>query len=417
MSTPIRERVVFAAAAGFIALYVVDDGLIHREPGTSPGDHLISMLVPLALLGGSVAWQRHARAGVRASLALVWGVLALTAGIADGVRHIAVDRVGGDDVTALLAGLAGVALIALGANTLWRSRRLDESVPRRLARRTLVGFGAAVVAFFVVLPMAFAIVGTRKAREPVTAADLGRPYEEIELTTSDGLALKGWYVPSRNGAAVIAFPGRTGPVDHAGMLVRNGYGVLLLDRRGEGESEGDYSARGWGGEPDLRAALDFLSARPDVDPKRIGGLGLSVGGELLLQTAANDPRLRAVVSEGAGQRSIKEQMHAPDAPKALRWLSPTTVETAATMVLTGRRPPEDLTELVERISPRAVLLIRAKNGNADEELNTVYLEQAGEPKALWTLPSGGHTGGLDEDPEGYERRVVGFFDKELPLHN
>lgn len=415
--TTTRERAVFMTAAALIALYLVDDGLFHREPGTGVGDHLISMLVPLALLGASVAWQRHARAGVRACLALVWGVLALSAGIADGVRHVAVDRLGGDDVTALLAGAAGAALVALGAITLWRSRRLDESVPRRLARRTLVGFGAAVVAFFVVLPMAFAIVGTRKAREPVTAADLGRPYEEIELTTSDGLALKGWYVPSRNGAAVIAFPGRTGPVDHARMLARNGYGVLLLDRRGEGESDGDYSARGWGGEPDLRAALDFLSRRPDVDPQRIGGLGLSVGGELLLQTAAHDPRLRAVVSEGAGQRSVKEQMHAPDAPSALRWLSPSTVETAATMVLTGRRPPEDLTDLVGRISPRAVLLIRAKDGNADEELNTVYLERAGEPKALWTLPTGGHTGGLDVDPAAYERGVIEFFDTELPLHN
>lgn len=412
-----RERVVFTTAAALIALYVVDDGLIHREPGTSPGDHLISMLVSLTLLGGSVAWQRHARAGVRATLSLVWGVLALTAAIADGVRHIGVDRFSGDDATALLAGLAGIALVLLGAVTLWRTRRLDEHVPRRLARRALVGVGAAIVAFFVVLPMAFAIVGTRKARAPVTAADLGRPHEEIDLRTSDGLRLSGWYVPSRNGAAVVVFPGRTGPVDHARMLARNGYGVLMLDRRGEGESEGDYSARGWGGEPDLRAALDFLSARPDVDPQRIGGLGLSVGGELLLQTAAHDARLQAVVSDGAGQRSIKEQMHAPDAPKGLRWLSPSTVETAATMVLTGRRPPGDLADLVGRISPRAVLLIRAQDGNADEELNTVYLERAGEPRALWTLPSGGHTGGLEHDPAAYERRVVGFFDQELPLHN
>ena len=70
------------------------------------------------------------------------------------------------------------------------------------------------------------------------------------------------------------------------MLIRHGYGVLLLDRRGEGASEGDYNAFGWSGEPDLRAAIAFLRRQPDVDPARIGGLGLSVGGELLLQTAA-----------------------------------------------------------------------------------------------------------------------------------
>lgn len=64
----------------------------------------------------------------------------------------------------------------------------------------------------------------------------------VSLTTSDGLRLAGSYVPSCNGAAVIAFPGREGPLRHARMLVRHGYGVLLLDRRGEGE----YNARlGW----------------------------------------------------------------------------------------------------------------------------------------------------------------------------
>lgn len=408
-----RERVAVLAALALVAVYVIDDGVVHREPGTSIGDHAVSVLVPLALLGASAAWFVRARAGVRATLALVWGVLALTAGIADGARDVAVGPPAGDDVTALLAGACGVVLLVTGGATLWRTRRLDERLPRRLARRAAVGVGAAVGAFFLVLPMAFAIIGTRKAREIPAPADLGRPAGDVRLRTSDGLRLAGWYVPSHNGAAVIVFPGRTGPVDHARMLVRNGYGVLMLDRRGEGVSEGDFSARGWGGVPDLRAAVAYLRARPDVASGRIDGLGLSVGGELLLETAARDPGLRAVVSEGAGVRSLREQLHAPDAPAALRWLSPTTMETAATMVLTGRRPPDDLADLVSRISPRAVLLIRARDGNADEALNTVYLSRAGAPKALWTLSSGGHTGALRADPQAYERRVVGFFDRTL----
>ena len=37
----------------------------------------------------------------------------------------------------------------------------------------------------------------------------------------------------------------------------HGYGVLMLDRRGEG----DYNARWWGGEPDLEAAVDYPAAR------------------------------------------------------------------------------------------------------------------------------------------------------------
>ena len=77
------------------------------------------------------------------------------------------------------------------------------------------------------------------------------------------------------------------------VLARDGYGGLMLDRRGAHESKGDYNARGWGGEPDLEAALEYIVARSDVDRERIGGIGLSVGGELLLQTTARDDRLSA----------------------------------------------------------------------------------------------------------------------------
>ena len=80
------------------------------------------------------------------------------------------------------------------------------------------------------------------------ANHLGVAYEDVSFTTSDGLTLQGWYVPSRNGAAVISFPGRKGPQQPARMLARHGYGVLLFDRRGEGRSDGEPNAFGWGGD-------------------------------------------------------------------------------------------------------------------------------------------------------------------------
>ena len=52
------------------------------------------------------------------------------------------------------------------------------------------------------------------------------------------------------------------------MLVRHGYGVLLFDRRGEGESDGDPNALGWAGDRDLDAAISFskiaLTSSPAV---------------------------------------------------------------------------------------------------------------------------------------------------------
>ena len=48
-----------------------------------------------------------------------------------------------------------------------------------------------------------------------------------------------------------------------------------------------------------------MQGRSDVDPYRIAGFGLSVGGEMLIEAAAESDYLQAVVSEGAGIRSIR----------------------------------------------------------------------------------------------------------------
>ena len=301
-------------------------------------------------------------------------------------------------------------LVAVGVATLWRTRR---PAGRRLIRRAGIGAAVLVLVALVVLPTGLAIVATHKARTHVASVDLGRPYREVDLSTSDGLRLHAWYVPSQNRAAVIAFPGRTQPVPHARMLIRHGYGVLMLDRRGEGASEGDYNAFGWAGERDLRAALAFLRRQPDVDPARIGGLGLSVGGELLLQTAAHTRALRAVVSEGAGQRSLAEHLDNPELGRVQRWFSGMLVQTGAVAVLSNTAPPPDLADLMPRIAPRPVLLIEAVNGNPDEVLNEVYAARGGRATELWKLTRGGHTGALAAAPAEYDARVAGFFARGL----
>jgi hypothetical protein len=406
------ERVMFRTAMALIVLAVLDDAFGHPEPGTTVGEHLASGLLPGAVGVALAAVYPRLRSGARAAVAIVCGALAVVGGVVDGVRHAAVDRMAGDDLSAICAALAGVAMIGFGIATLWRTRRLDERWLRRYGRRALIGLATLFAAYLLVLPAGIAILATHKARSPVTAADLGRPYESVTLSTYDGHRLAAWYVPSRNGAAVIAFPGRSQPVPHARMLVRHGYGVLLLDRRGEGASEGDYNAFGWNGEPDLAAAVGYLRGRPDVDPDRIGGLGLSVGGELLLQTAAHTRGLRAVVSEGAGVRSLAEHLHTPGVGSVQRWISNWPMQTAALAILSNVSPPPDLVGLVARIAPRRVLLIQAEHGAGGEELNPIYRDAAGANARLW-VASGGHTGGLATDPAAYERRVIDFFDTSL----
>jgi len=54
-----------------------------------------------------------------------------------------------------------------------------------------------------------------------------------------------------------------------------------------------------GGPKETRIVTKFLRSRPDVDPDRIGGFGFSIGGEMLLEAAAQSNGFKAIVSEGA----------------------------------------------------------------------------------------------------------------------
>ena len=405
-----RGRLVFLSAVLVIAVHVVDDSFVNPEPGTSAADHWVSGLGTVALLGLAAWGYGRVRPGARAVIALVLGLFGLVVS-SEGWQAAREDGPSGDDWTGLLVLPAGLVLIGLAVVLLWRSRRTDDRRLRRYARRTGIAVVAVILLGWVVLPFlltyGYTHVGTGEA-----GGDLGdHEHTEVTLTTSDGIDLHGTYVPSRNGAAVIAFPGRVPGHDAARFLADEGYGVLLFDRRGAGGNDGDPNALGWGGVPDVEAGIGFLQDRAEVDPDRIGGIGFSVGGELLLEAAAENEDLRAVVSEGAGIRSTRESLALPGAEKWVQlplWAS-TMLGTA---LFSGHLPPEGLDDLVADIAPRPVFLIYAEQGQGGEELTEQYFEVAGDPKQIWKTDST-HTNGYDADPEEYQQRVTAFFDQAL----
>jgi dienelactone hydrolase len=396
-------------ALGVATLHVVDDNFLQPQPGTSAADHVVGGLVQVALLVLAAWGYPRLRPGARATLAVGVGLFIVVMGVGEAGYYTRENGPSGDDYTGLLAIPAGLLLVGIGAVTLWRSRR-GGSIPRRYVRRALLAIGFALGLYFVLYPIGEAYVVTHSARAYVPTPELGAAYEDVAFTTSDGLRLEGWYVPSNNGAAVIVFPGRKGPQKAARVLASHGYGVLLFDRRGEGESEGDPNALGWAGTRDIKAAIAYLQARPDVDEGRIGGVGLSVGGEMMLQAATETSDLKAVVSEGAGMRSLREAVHLEGSD---RWIAAPVwgLVTAAAALFSSDLPPPSLTELSGDISA-PVFFIYATPGQGGESLNTQYYETAPEPKQIWAA-EGGHTGAIDDVPDEYERRVVAFFDREL----
>ncbi len=398
-------RLAFAIGA----VHVVDDNFLQPQPGTSAGDHLVGGLIQAGLFVLFIWVYPRLRAGARATLALGVGVFMIVMGASEAGYYMRERGLSGDDYTGILTIPAGVLLVGIGVVTLWKSRKGDRLV-WRYARRALIALGALFGAYLVMYPLGESYAITHAARAYVPTPQLGTAFQEVSFTTPDGLRLEGWYVPSKNGAAVISFPGRRGPQKPAKLLARHGYGVLLFDRRGEGESEGDPNLLGWEGTRDIEAAIAFLKTRPEVDEEKIGGLGLSVGGEMMLQEAAENDELKAVVSEGAGMRSVREAVHADGAEKLVgSWAF--GIVTAATAVWSSNLPPRSLTDLSAEIRQPA-LFIHATPGQGGEKLTKKFYEAAKGPKEYWAAP-GGHTGAIDAAPEEYERRVVRFFDRSL----
>jgi uncharacterized protein len=405
LSTPL-----FILGIALIALHVVDDSFLQPQPGTSAPDHLYSGLIPLVILGLAAWAYPRVRAGAQASMALVLVVPAALSG-AEAIYYSGASGLSGDDYTGLLAMVAAPIMLVLGVWTLRSSRRLGDHLARRYGRRALKVAGMLVAVMIFALPVSVAYVGSHVSRAEVPEARLGAAHEDVRLRTSDGLELEGWYVPSRNRAAVIVFPGRTGAMKQARMLVRHGYGVLLYDRRGEGHSQGDPNSFGWDFDKDIRAGVDLLQQRGDVDPTRIGGLGLSVGGEMMLQTAAEEEDLAAVVSEGAGARTMAEELDDVSGLEKVTTALSYGARDLANAIQQNRLPPANLTTLIGKIAPRPVFLI---HGGADDsgQRNPDYFAAAKQPKQIWDA-RGGHTDGISEQPREYEQRVVGFLDAAL----
>jgi pimeloyl-ACP methyl ester carboxylesterase len=310
--------------------------------------------------------------------------------------------------------VAGVVLLVGGAV------RLIRATPRwwrLLAIPVAIGLLA-----FVVWPLAFAVAATNVPRTSVgraTPAADGLPYRDVRFAASDGVRLSGWYIPSRNGAAVVLLHGsgstRSDVLPHAVVLAGHGYGVLLYDARGHGRSAGRAMDFGWYGDRDVAGAVRFLQRQSDVDGARIGVVGMSMGGEDAIGAAAAIPAIRVVVAEGATNRVAGDKA----------WLSKqfglsgSITEVVGRMtygladLLTAARPPITLHNAVRLAAPRPVLLITA--GNVPDELRAAQFIQTGSPSTVqvWTVPATGHTQALKTHLTEWETRVTGFLGRSL----
>ncbi|KAL8498060.1 hypothetical protein ACS0TY_021408 [Phlomoides rotata] len=139
---------------------------------------------------------------------------------------------------------------------------------------------------------------------PITPARLRLLYEDVWLTSSDGVRLHAWFIklfPDCRGPTILFFQENAGNIAHRLemvriMLQRLQCNVFMLSYRGYGASDGFPSQHGIS--KDAQAALDHLAQRTDIDTSRILVFGRSLGGAVGAVLTKNNPdKVAALILE------------------------------------------------------------------------------------------------------------------------
>jgi uncharacterized protein len=378
----------------------------------SPLWQVARVLVTLMLTALAVWYARRAGRTGRAATALALGIAGTAAGAGVVGAHLAK---AGLDAAAVLAGIVLVTGVFL---LVWGAVALVRAIPgwwRLLAIPAALG-----LLWFVLYPLTMAVIATNRPPGPLgtaTPARYGLTYRNVAFRTVDGIRLSAWYIPARNGAAVVVLPGsgstRTAVLPQAAVLARHGYGALLVDGRGHGLSGGHSMDFGWWGDRDTAAAVSFLARQPGVRADDIAVLGESMGGEQGLAAMGSDPRIRAVVAEGVTGQQLADKGWLPEGidgvlQRGMEWVQYTTAG-----LLSGAPRPMSIPGAIRTAAPRPVLII-AGTVKPDEPIAARWFRAASPGTVhVWVVPRAGHTQGLATAPQAWETHVISFLDTAL----
>lgn len=312
----------------------------------------------------------------------------------------------------LVVGLGMGLLVEFGTGVLggWIYRR----------RVTLAVVVEVILIIAFIGPFILVYAQTMSQHYPVCCLEdsgLGDQAVAVQIPVADGETVAGWYAPppDNQGAVVMVLHGsssdRRGSLTHARILFNAGYGVLVYDQRAFGESSGNRQSMGLYDQRDITPIINWLAARPEVDAERIGGVGLSLGAHILVMAAPDEPRLKAIWSDGLGINGIEDvPPYEGVADAFIGFINGQAFWLAG--VYLGESPVP-FKQRIPQIAPRHLMLVAGALDSYEADFNQGYEPFLGENGRLWVIENAGHIGGLGVDPEGYTRRMLDFFDAAL----
>ena len=305
---------------------------------------------------------------------------------------------------------------------------LDEL---RYPRRWYTKLAAVILTliFFVVLATA-AIAGVltywivkpeRTSSEISMASFPGRP-DEIDFSVA-GLKpsdRRGWFFPGLRGAPTIILchgyqSSRGELLTLVSALQDHQYNVFVFDFAAHGSNDG-VTTFGYREADEVRAAIDTIARRNDIDAARFGLWGYNLGAYAALREAEKDNRVRALVLDSVydyPRQMVKigvEKTGVGGFPLMI-----TSAQTTFEWLNSSHKGDPSLSSKLKTLADVPILFIQASD---DPELGGITRDMfliAHEPKDQAVIPHGNFVNLPEDEKRGYENRVVSFFLARLPV--
>ena len=256
-----------------------------------------------------------------------------------------------------------------------------------------------------------------KENAGLTPRSFELPYEDVSFNASDGVALKGWWVPAPEARGTVVLVhglnrSRIEMVKKVPFLHKQGWNALLFDLRHHGESGGNASSFGFFEKQDVHAATAFARSRAQVP---VVLWGVSLGGASVTLAAAEDPGVAGLICDSS-YRSLRDTVsHHLKLFRGYRWwlrIVPSWPVSNEIVYWIGRRAgfdPDavDVRSAAAHLAPRPCLFVcNSLDRRMPSEIAFELKAAAGPQAHVLVVPGKSHGGAYRDGTAAYETAVT-----------
>jgi pimeloyl-ACP methyl ester carboxylesterase len=278
-----------------------------------------------------------------------------------------------------------------------------------------VGLATLAIAGFLV----YRIVKPQRTSSEINMATFpGRP-DSVQFTVAGLGQREGWFFPGLRGAPTIILchgyeSSKSELLTLVSALQDHQYNVFVFDFAAHGANPG-MTTFGYKEAEELRAAIDTLASRNDVDPTSFGLWGYNLGAYAAMREAETDKRVRALVLDSVYDEP--KQMVKVEVGNTGLGVFPFMVRSAELSfdwLNYQHKQDPPLSRRLTALSGIPKLFIEASDEQELAEMTRQLFMRAPEPREQVMIPHGNFAALSEDDKRTYENRVVSFFLLHLP---